>query len=433
MKKTVIVFLLFLVALHAQYKITAYTGAYIYPVEGEPIPNGILVIQNGKILECGEAGKVTIPKDAEIVDVKGKVIIPGLVDTHSHIGNGDGGDASSALHPDVRILDSIDPMSDTFMRARSGGITTVNVMPGSGYLLSGQTVYLKLRKANTINGMLYCDDPLSGICGGIKMANGTNSLRGAPFPGTRGKSAAMVRQLFIKAKEYRDKKISAETDKSKMPEKDYEMEALVEVLEGRRIVQYHTHRADDIMTVLRLQKEFGFRVVLHHVSEGFKVAKEIAAAKIPCSIILIDSPGGKMETVNLTFTNGVILSDAGVDIAYHTDDYITDSRLFLRSAAFGVRAGLSRKKALESLTLAGARMLGLENRIGSLVKGKDADFLILSGDPFSVYTRVEKTIVEGVIVYDSSRPEDYQYATGGYRVYKDLYYEHILCGDEDVQ
>ncbi|MCC6548889.1 MAG: amidohydrolase family protein [Ignavibacteriaceae bacterium] len=409
----------------AQQKVTAWKGARIYTVEGLVIENGVLLAKGGVITQIGAEGSVSIPEDAEIIDVRGKVIIPGLIDTHSHIGNGDGGDASSPTHPDVRILDSIDPRSDTFMRARSGGITTVNVMPGSGHLLSGQTVYLKLTRTGKLQDMLYCDDPLTGICGGIKMANGTNSLRSAPFPGTRGKSAAIVRQMFVKAQEYKKKLDAANGTPDKMPKRDLEMESLVQVLEGKKIVHHHTHRNDDILSVIRLQKEFGFRVVLHHVTEGWVVADEIAKAGIPCSIIMIDAPGGKMETVKLAFENGALLEKAGVDVAYHTDDYITDSRHFLRSAALGVRGGMSFDKALESLTLAGARMLGLENRIGSLKSGKDADFVILSGEPFSVYTKVEQTIVSGGVVFDRSKPQDYNYATGGYRVYKDLFYDHV--------
>ncbi len=188
----------------------------------------------------------------------------------------------------------------------------------------------------------------------------------------------------------------------------------MEVLEGTRRVHHHTHRHDDIMTVLRLAREFGFRVVLHHVSEGWKVAEQIAAAEVPCSIILIDSPGGKLEAIDLILATGGILERAGVPVAFHTDDGITDSRLFLRMAALGVRAGMSRGAALEALTLAGARMLDLQDRIGSLRPGKDADFVVLSGDPFSVYTHVLETWVEGVKVFDRSDPKDRLYAVGGY-------------------
>ncbi|MEZ4763404.1 MAG: hypothetical protein R3C26_09465 [Calditrichia bacterium] len=134
--------------------------------------------------------------------------------------------------------------------------------------------------------------------------------------------------MFIKAKEYQKKIADANGDASKMPARDLQMESLIEVLEGKRIVHHHTHRHDDILTILRLQKEFGYRVVLHHVSEGWKVAEEIAAAKVPCSIIYIDSPGGKLEAVGLLPKTGAVLEKAGVDVAFHTDDGITDSRLF---------------------------------------------------------------------------------------------------------
>ena len=169
--------------------------------------------------------------------------------------------------------------------------------------------------------------------GGIKFANGTNSIRagGGSFPGTRAKSVALVRDQFIKAQEYRDKIKKAGTDKTKLPARDLAMEALVEVLDGKRVVHFHTHRHDDIYSVLRLQKEFGFKVVLQHVSEGWKVAEEIAKAKVPASIIFIDSPGGKLETMDIKFETGAdIMEKAGVLVGFHTDDYITDSRLFIR-------------------------------------------------------------------------------------------------------
>jgi imidazolonepropionase-like amidohydrolase len=402
----------------AQEKPHVFRGATIYPIEGEPIENGVLVTLNGKIVAVGTSAAVTIPRDAEVFDASGKVIMPGLVDTHSHLGGGDGGDQSAPLQPDIRILDAIDVRSDNLKKAVAGGITTANIMPGSGHLMSGQTAYVKLRRANTINGMLFCADPINDICGGMKMANGTNSIRATPFPGTRAKSAALVRQLFVKAQEYRAKIQAAKGDPAKMPKRELDMEALVQVLEGKRVVHHHTHRHDDILTVLRLAREFGFRVVLQHVSEAWKVADEIAKAGAPASIIMLDSPGGKLEAVDIRWENGVALERAGAVVGFHTDDGITDSRLFLRSAAFGVRSGMSKAKALEAMTLAGAKMLDLDHRIGSLKVGKDADFIILSGNPISVYTHVEQTWVEGQKVFDRSNPDDYKYAVGGYEVFR---------------
>ncbi len=401
-------------SLTAQDTPVAIRGATLIPINGPEIANGVLVVHRGKITAIGGAG-TAIPRNATIINGTGKVVMPGLVDTHSHIGGGDGGDGSAAMHPDVRIVDAIDPRSDTFRKARTGGVTTVNVMPGSGHLMSGQTVYLKLRDANRTVDMLP-DKTMDGIYGGLKMANGTNSLRGSgPFPGTRGRQTAMMRALFIRAQEYQ-----AKEEKSR----DLQLETMVEVLEGKRIVHFHTHTHYDILNVIRLKEEFGFRVVLHHVSDAALVAEEIAAAGVPSSIISIDAPGGKLEAVNLSFEAGAALERAGADVGYHTDDGITDSRLFLRSAAFGVRAGMSRAKALEAMTLAGARMLDLQDRVGSLEVGKDADFLILSGDPLSVYTLVEQTWVEGLKVYDRADPTQKPYFTGGYDVFRGETYSH---------
>lgn len=409
--------------LSAQDRPHAFTGAQILPISGQPIPNGVLVVHRGKITAVGAVGQVRIPSDAVTVDASGKIIMPGLVDTHSHIGGGDGGDRSSPTHPDVRILDAINPDSDSFKKARAGGVTTANAMPGSGLLISGQTVYLKLRQVNTVEDMLLVNSE-TGIFGGLKMANGTNPLRAGGTPGTRAKSAALVRSLFVKAQEYKAKVDAAGGDAEKMPARDLQMEALVEVLEGKRIVHNHTHRHDDILTAVRLSKEFGYRLVLHHVSEAWKVADEIAAAGVSASIIGLDSPGGKLEAMDIREKNGAELERAGADVAYHTDDGITDSRLFFRMAAFGVRAGMSRAKALEALTLAGARMLDLDDRVGSLETGKDADFIILSGDPFSVYTHVLETWIEGQKMFDYNNPDDKKFFTGGYRAFRGEYHFH---------
>lgn len=399
-------------SLGAQEKPQVFTGAQIIPIAGEPIARGVLIVQGGKILAVGEAGKVAIPEGAEVHDVSGKVLMPGLIDSHSHIGSGTGGDGSGPIQPDARVLDSLDARDASIQKARAGGITSVNVMPGSGHLISGQTLYLKLREARTIDDLLI-KLPDGSNAGGLKMANGTNSIKAAPFPGTRAKSAALVREQYIKAQEYRDKIARAKGDPEKLPPRDLGLEELVEVLDGKRIVQNHTHRHDDILTVLRLQKEFGFKVVLHHVSEGWKVADEIAAAHVACSVIMVDSPGGKLETRDADWRTPAILEKAGVLVGFHTDDPICDSRRFLRSAGLAVRAGMTRKGALEGVTIANAKILGLDGRTGSLEAGKDADFILLSADPLSVYTHVEQTWVEGKKVFDLSNPQDHLYATGG--------------------
>ncbi len=394
----------------------AFTGAHLIPVDGPEIDDGVLVVHRGKIVAVGAVGDVDVPSGADVVDASGGVIMPGLVDTHSHVGGISGADRSGPIQPGVRVLDSLNVMDSGFKRAVAGGITTVNIMPGSGHLSSGQTVYAKLRVgevATTIDALLIRDAD-GAMMGGLKMANGTNSMRDAPFPGTRARSAFLLREQFVKAREYREKIERAGDDAAKIPARDLHLDTLVEVLEGKRVVHFHTHRHDDIMTVLRLKEEFGFRVVLHHVSEGWKVADEIAAAGVPVSAILIDSPGGKLEAKHLLYETGKVLDDAGVLLAYHTDDWITDSRYFLRSPALGMRAGLSRETALRSVTLNGAEILDLGDRVGSLAVGKDADFVIMDGDPFSVYTKIRETWVEGEKVFDRSEEGDLLYAVGGY-------------------
>lgn len=416
--------------LAAQNVPVAFTGARIHPVTGPEIASGVLVVQDGKVLAVGGAS-TPIPARARRVDARGKVILPGLVDTHSHVGGVSGGDNSASLHPDVRALDSINVRDSRIQKAQAGGITVANIMPGSGLLMSGQTIYLKLRDGKTIDDLVI-PWPDGTPMGGMKMANGTNPRGASPRPGTRAKAAAMVREQFIKAVEYRDKVRAAGGDAVKLPPRDLRMEGLVEALDGKRVVHFHTHRHDDILTALRLQKEFGFRIVLQHVSDAWAVAPEIAAAKAPSSIIVIDSPGGKLETKDITYENAVILDRAGALFGFHTDDSVTDSRFFLRGAALSVRAGLSREKALYGLTMAGAIMLGLESRIGSLEAGKDADFVILSGDPLSVYTHVLETWVDGQKVFDRSDPKDRLYATGGFGASHDEEALH-LCGEEEDQ
>jgi len=408
----------------------AFLGARIIPIVGPEIPDGTLVVQGGKIRAVGPATSTPVPSGAERHDVRGKILLPGLVDSHSHIGSVEGADSTAPIQPDARVLDSINVRDAGIRKAQAGGITTANVMPGSGHLLSGQTLYLKLREGNVIDDLLIRDAE-GRIAGGMKMANGTNSRRPEPFPGTRAKSAALVREQYIKAQEYRDKIQRAGGDPEKLPARDLRLEALVEVLQGKRVVHFHTHRHDDILTAIRLSKEFGFQVVLHHVSDGWKVASEIAAAKVPCSIIVIDSPGGKLEAIDLSSKTGAVLEKAGVLVGFHTDDGITDSRLFLRSAALAVRNGMSREKALYAVTMANAVILDLQDRVGSLEVGKDADLVVMSGDPLSVYAKVLETWVEGRKVFDRSDPKDRLYAVGGYGASRDQVL-HMDCYDEEA-
>lgn len=393
-------------------RLRAFTGATIMPVSGPPVMDGVLVVDGGRIVAVGPRATTEVPAGAEVVECSGKTIVPGLVCTHSHIGSPSGGDGSSPIQPEARVLDAIDIRDTTVAKARAGGLTTVNIMPGSGHLVSGQTLYLKLRTGKTVEELAIRNAD-GTMAGGLKMANGTNSMRDAPFPGTRGKSAALVRQEFLKARDYQRKLAAAGGDAAKLPDRALGLETLVEVLDGRRVVHHHTHRADDILTVLRLKEEFGFKVVLHHVSDAWMVADEIAAAGVGCSIINLDSPGGKLEAKDIDWKNGAELERRGVVTAVHTDDPINDSRWMLRSAALSARGGMSREKAIESVTLAGAKLLGLDARLGSLEPGKDADFVLLSGDPLSIYTRVLETWIEGEKVFDLARPEDRLMAEGG--------------------
>lgn len=408
--------------------VVVFRGAKIYPVSGPVIEHGVLVVRNGKIAAIGAEGQVSVPEGAQVEDVTGKVIIPGIVDTHSHIGigprpavpaNEDINEGTGPLQPGLRAMDAIYPEDVGIRMALAGGITTANIMPGSGNVMGGQTVYVKLR-GKTIEEML-----IPGAIGGLKMANGENpkhyGSRGQA-PMTRMAEAALARKEFVKAQEYKrkwdeyNKQVAAGSKDAKMPDRDLDLEPVVEVLEGKRIVQHHTHRADDIMTVLRLADEFKFRVVIHHGTEAYKVADELAKRHIPVSLIIIDSPGGKLEAVNFDLHGAAILEKAGVKIAFHTDDFINSSRFLIREAALAIRGGVSEETALRALTINGAEMLDLEKRVGTLEPGKDGDVVVLSGEPFSVYTKVLETWIEGEKMFDRSRPEDLRYATGGFQV-----------------
>jgi len=408
-----------------------FVGARIYTVTGAPIENGILVVNKGKIALVVPAGDfgVQLPKGTKIRNVKGLTIIPGLVDTHSHIGiyprpavpaNSDGNEASGPVQPGLRAIDAIFPNDPGIRMAVTGGVTTANIMPGSGNVIGGQTLYVKLR-GRTIEDMRIADIK---VLRGLKMANGENPKgygRRQPgqAPGTRMKVAALQREQFVKARDYQRqwaeyRKKAAAGKEASPPDRDLALEPLVEVLERKRTVHFHSHRADDLMTAMRIAEEFGFELVIHHGTEGYRVADQLAHHNIPVSLTLVDSPGGKLEAAALLEENAAVLEKAGVKIAINTDDFITESRFLLRTGAIAVRGGLSEDAALRALTRNPDEMLHLEDRLGSLEKGKDADFVILSGPPFSVYTQVLETYIDGVRVFDRAQKKDWTYQAGGF-------------------
>jgi imidazolonepropionase-like amidohydrolase len=396
---------------------TIYTAA-----RDEPIKGGYMVVRGGKVASVVGPG-IALPdlkEPAEVIDLKGATIIPGLVDTHSHVGvwsrpgvaaNSDGSETSGPVQPGVRAIDSFNADDPGIRMALAGGVTTANVMPGSGNVIGGQTVYVKYRGRGVEEMRVTGLAGNTEVVGGLKMANGENpkgygkNKQQAPF--TRMKIAALQRETFQKAKEYK-----AQIDAGEKPPRDIALEPIVEVLERKRTVHFHCHRADDILTAVRISEEFGFEIVLQHATEGYRVADVLAKKKIPVSLTLVDSPGGKAEVMGLLEENAAILEKAGVTVTINTDDGITESRFYLRTAAIAVRGGMSEAAALKAITINAAKLLHLDHKIGTLEKGKDADFVILDGAPFSVYTRVMQTWIDGKKVFDDTT--DLPYQMGGF-------------------
>ena len=403
---------------------TVYTGK-----DGEtaPIRDATLVVKGGKILavlKSGDTEPVTVKADkATVIDGAGLVVIPGIVDTHSHIGlypkpavpaHADGNEMSGPVQSGVRAIDAIWPDDPGIKMALAGGVTTANIMPGSGNVIGGQTLYVKLRGTSADDMRITGKSGEVEILGGLKMANGENpkgygrTKQQAPF--TRMKIAQLQREQFVKAKEYQAKR---KADPAKTP-RDLGLDPLVEVLERKRTVHFHCHRADDLLTAIRISEEFGFELVLQHATEAYRIAPLLAEKKIPVSLTLVDSPGGKAETMGILDENAAELTKAGVRVTINTDDYITESRFCLRTVAHAVRGGLTPAEALRCVTSNAAKVLHLDHRLGTLEPGKDADFVILTGEPTSVYTQVVATYIDGKPAFDRAKPADRAYQVGGF-------------------
>ncbi|MCZ6688044.1 MAG: amidohydrolase [Planctomycetota bacterium] len=389
----------------------ALRGGTVLTVSNGTIEGGTVVMSGGKITAVGK--DVAIPEGATVVDVSGKFVMPGIVDTHSHMGvyswpggraNADGNEATDPITPHVRAEDSVNVEDPAFERALAGGVTTIQIIPGSANLIGGQGVVVKLRLGETLDGMKF-----EGAPRGIKMAFGENPKRvyggRSKMPSTRMGNAYTMRKAFVEAqdygrkwKDYEERKAEGE-DEGPPPARDLKLEVLRDVLDGKIRVHIHCYRQDGILKLIEISKEFGFHIAsFQHCLEGYKVAEQIAANKSGVATFA-DWWGYKVEAWDAVPHNAAILASKGVRVAIHSDSSDLIQRLY-HEAAKAVKYGLSEEEGLKSITLHPAWMLGIDDRVGSIEVGKDADIAVLSKHPYDIYTRVEKTYLDGRLAYE---------------------------------
>ncbi len=377
------------------------------------IPNGTLVIRNGKIAALG-AG-LPVPKGAKVIDVSGRYVLPGLIDAHSHTAiEGNVNECTDAITAEVRVADVIDQHDPDIFRQLGGGVTTVNVLHGSCNAVGGQSAVLKLRFGRSPAELLFEDAPRS-----IKFALGENPKRSnnrgsgpRRYPGTRMGVEALLRREFEAARAYgrewdayeaAARATGAVSPKPTAPRRDLRLEALRDVLRGRLLVHAHCYRADEILMLIRLAEEFGFKVrTFQHVLEGYKVADEIARHGAGASTF-IDWWGFKLEAFDATPYNPAILTRHGVLVSLNSDSADLARRLYWDAAKAVRYGGVSEDEALRMITLNPARQLGIDARVGSLEPGKDADVAVFGAHPLSPDARVDLTLVDGVAYFDRSR------------------------------
>ncbi len=376
----------------------------------ETIENGDVLLKDGKISEVGKNLKA--PNGAIIVDASGKFVMPGIIDTHSHIGvyswpgvpaHDDGNEMTHPITPEVRAKDSFNADDPAIERAVAGGVTTIQSLPGSANLIGGQAFVVKLKPGRTAEEMEF-----KGAPAGMKMALGENPKRvyggRNEMPSTRMGNYAMMRAWFVKAMDYARKwdDYGAKKDKDEQPSQDLKLEALAGVLKGEFLVHVHCYTKDEMLRMMAVADEFGFKIrSFEHTLEGYKIADTLAARDI-AACTWTDWWGFKVEAFEGIPQAPGILASKGAKVVFHSDSGDQIQRLWL-DAAKAVRYGMDRRKAMEALTINPAWTLGLENRIGSIEKGKDADIAILSGHPFNIYSLVEMTIIDGEIIFDRSQ------------------------------
>jgi Imidazolonepropionase and related amidohydrolases len=378
-------------------------NAKIYTMAGEVIENGCILVENGKIKEIGT--DLVAPLDAQVIDGEGKNVFPGFIDAHCHIGmweegigfeGADGNEMTDPVTPHLRAIDALNPRDEAFENAIKGGVTTAATGPGSANVIGGTFSVIKLH-GNRIDDMIV-KETLA-----MKCAFGENPKRvysdKKMMPSTRMGTAAKLRETLAKTVEYRDKKVAAGGDASKMPTYDMKLEAMLPVINKEIPLKAHAHRADDIFTSIRIAKEFDVLLTLEHCTEGHLIADQLAKEGYPAIIGPSFGNKSKFELNQKTFDTPGVLHKAGVKIAIMTDSPVIPLEYLPMAAALAHKAGLEEMEALKCISINAAEILGVEDRIGSIEVGKDADLVVWKGHPFDLQARVAFTLINGEVVY----------------------------------
>src|SRR5881396_3541111 len=385
-------------------------NATILTVSHGAIEHGSILIKDGKIAEVGQSIKA--PKDAQVIDAAGQFVMPGIIDCHSHIAAESINEGSVSVSSMVNMAEILNPEDIDIYRDLAGGVTSANILHGSANAIGGQTLVIKLRW-----GQPAAKLPFEGALPGIKFALGENpkrsnfSVPGQPrrYPATRMGVEETIRGAFSEARDYKkawdeyNKRIGAGEKNLIAPRHDLRLEPLVEVLEGKRYVHSHCYREDEILMLLRVAKEFGFKVrTFQHVLEGYKVADELAAAGAGASTFS-DWWAYKVEAYDAIPYNAALMTRRGVVVSINSDDAEEATHLNQEAAKSMKYGGLSHDEALKLVTLNPAMQLGIDKRAGSIDVGKDADLVIYNRDPLSAYAVVQKTLIDGRVYFDRQR------------------------------